>query len=107
MGHFLINIHKYLLLLEDILSDLLPIIIVKPQLSEHMNLTAIIEKDEFGFSAFIKEISGVNTQGEDLEEVRSNLEDALSVVAEIKGIHTYKITKEEFIDKSTTIHTSC
>lgn len=67
-----------------------------------MNLTAIIEKDEFGFSAFIKEISGINTQGEDLDEVRNNLEDALSVVAEMEGIHEYRITKEEFIDRSTT-----
>lgn len=72
-----------------------------------MNLTAVIEKDEFGFSAFIKEISGVNTQGEDLDEIRNNLKDALSAIAEMKGIHDYKITKEEFIDKSTTIHTSC
>ncbi len=64
-----------------------------------MNLTAVIEKDEFGFSAYIKEISGINTQGENIEEIRSNLEDALSIIAEVKGIQEYKITKEEFIDK--------
>lgn len=72
-----------------------------------MNLTAVIEKDEFGFSAYIKEISGINTQGESIDELRSNLGDALSVIAEVKGINEYKITKEEFIDKSSTIHTSC
>ena len=72
-----------------------------------MNLTAVIEQNEFGYSGFVKEITGVNTQGENLEELRNNLEDALSIIAELKGIHEYKITKEEFIDKSTTIHTSC
>ncbi|WP_298628043.1 type II toxin-antitoxin system HicB family antitoxin [uncultured Legionella sp.] len=72
-----------------------------------MNLTAIIEKSECGFSAYIEQISGVNTQGETLEEIRDNLKDALSIVADLKGIHNYKISREVILDKSTTVHKTC
>jgi predicted RNase H-like HicB family nuclease len=72
-----------------------------------MNLTAIIEKSEYGFSAYIEQISGVNTQGETLEEIRDNLKDVLSIIADLKGIHNYKISKEVILDKSTTIHKTC
>ncbi|MFO8834983.1 type II toxin-antitoxin system HicB family antitoxin [Legionella pneumophila serogroup 1] len=69
-----------------------------------MKLTAVIEQDEFGFSAYIEQISGINSQGYDLNEVRDNLKEALSIIADIKGIHDYKITKEVIIDKSSSIH---
>ncbi|HBB6896758.1 TPA: type II toxin-antitoxin system HicB family antitoxin [Legionella pneumophila] len=72
-----------------------------------MNLTAIIEKNEYGFSAYIEQISGVNTQGETLEEIRDNLNDVLSIIADLKGIHNYKISKEVILDKSTTVHKTC
>lgn len=72
-----------------------------------MNLTAIYKKSEFGFSAYIEELEGVNTQGETIEETRENLEDALSMIAEIKGIQSYEISKEVINDQSAEIHSSC
>ncbi|HAU0227376.1 TPA: type II toxin-antitoxin system HicB family antitoxin [Legionella pneumophila] len=72
-----------------------------------MNLTAIYEKSEFGFSAYIQELEGVNTQGGTIEETRENLEDALSMIAEIKGIQSYEISKEVINDQSAEIHSSC
>lgn len=69
-----------------------------------MKLTAVIRHDEFGFSGYIEQISGVNTQGDDLNEVRDNLKEALSIIADIKGIHRYEITKEVITDKSSSIH---
>ncbi len=72
-----------------------------------MNFTAIYEKSEFGFSAYIQELDGVNTQGKTIEETRENLEDALSMIAEIKGIQSYEISKEVINDQSAEIHSSC
>jgi predicted RNase H-like HicB family nuclease len=48
-----------------------------------LSLTAVfVEDPEGGYSAYIEEIPGVNTQGETLEEVRENLKDALSMILE-------------------------
>lgn len=69
-----------------------------------MKLTAVIERDEFGFSAYIEQIAGVNSQGDNINETRENLKEALSIIADIKGIHDYEINKEVIIDKSSSIH---
>ena len=46
-----------------------------------MKLTAIFEEaEEGGFTAFIKELPGVNTQGETREESKANLLEALELV---------------------------
>jgi predicted RNase H-like HicB family nuclease len=46
-----------------------------------MKLTAIFEEaEEGGFVAFIEELPGVNTQGETLEESKTNLLEALEMV---------------------------
>ncbi len=46
-----------------------------------MNLTAVfVECPEGGFSAYLEEIPGVNTQGETIDEARENLADALQMV---------------------------
>jgi predicted RNase H-like HicB family nuclease len=59
-----------------------------------LSLTAVfIEEPEGGYSAFIEEIQGVNTQGETLEEARENLHDALIMVFEAnKALAENKIT---------------
>jgi predicted RNase H-like HicB family nuclease len=50
---------------------------------KNLSLTAVfVEDPEGGYSAYIEEIPGVNTQGETLEEVRENLKDALSMILE-------------------------
>jgi len=44
--------------------------------------TAIIEKKGEWFIGYIEEISGVNTQGRTVEEVRENLKEALKLIIE-------------------------
>ena len=60
-----------------------------------LNLTAVfLEVPEGGFSGYIEEIPGVNTQGETLEEVKDNLVEALYLVLETNKILSQKnITK--------------
>ena len=46
-----------------------------------LKLTAVFEEaEEGGFIAFIEELPGVNTQGETLEESKTNLLEALELV---------------------------
>ena len=46
-----------------------------------LKLTAVFEEaEEGGYIAFIEELPGVNTQGETLEESKSNLLEALDLV---------------------------
>ncbi len=50
---------------------------------KNLSLTAVfVEDPEGGYSAYIEEIPGVNTQGETLEEARENLKDALAMILE-------------------------
>ena len=46
----------------------------------------LIESPEGGFSAYIKEVPGVNTQGETITEAKENLKDALCLVLEVNQI---------------------
>jgi len=61
-----------------------------------MKQTAIFVKDEDfgGYSAFIAEIPGANTQGETLEEARHNLQEATAMMLE-----AHRESTEEFITK--------
>ena len=46
-----------------------------------LTLTAIFEEvEEGGYIAYIAELPGANTQGESLEEVRENLEQAIELI---------------------------
>jgi predicted RNase H-like HicB family nuclease len=44
--------------------------------------TAIIEKRGEWFIGYVEEISGVNTQGKTLKEIRENLKEALKLIIE-------------------------
>lgn len=48
-------------------------------------LTAVYEKHGEWYVAYIKEIPGVNTQGQTLDEARENLEDAFQMLVEPSG----------------------
>nr|NQU92411.1 type II toxin-antitoxin system HicB family antitoxin [Bacteroidota bacterium] len=51
---------------------------------DHFQLTAVfVEEPEGGYSAYIEEIQGINTQGETIDEARENLKDALSLFMEV------------------------
>jgi predicted RNase H-like HicB family nuclease len=50
---------------------------------KNLSLTAVfVEDPEGGYSAYIEEIPGVNTQGETKEEAENNLRDALDRILE-------------------------
>lgn len=48
----------------------------------HINLTAIFEKSPYGYIGYVEELPGANTQGETLEEAKSNLMEAVQLVLE-------------------------
>ena len=62
-----------------------------------IEMTAVFEPcDEGGFNAYVQELSGINTQGETIEEAKENLADAVYLVFEEmraanKEIRTSKI----------------
>ena len=43
-----------------------------------MNLTAVFQKVQEGYIAFVDELPGANTQGETLEEARENLAETVT-----------------------------
>lgn len=47
-----------------------------------LQLTAVFEKVREGYIGFVEELPGANTQGETLEEARSNLAEAVRLVLE-------------------------
>ncbi len=58
---------------------------------DKINITAVfVEVPEGGYAAYVEEIPGVNTQGETLEEAKSNLKEALLLVLETNKILAQK-----------------
>lgn len=51
-----------------------------------LKLTKIFQKVPEGHIGFVEELPGANTQGETLEETRSNLEEAIELVLEANRI---------------------
>ena len=51
-----------------------------------VKLTKIFQKVPEGYIGFVEELPGANTQGETLEETRSNLEEAIELVLEANRI---------------------
>ncbi len=47
-----------------------------------IELTAVYEKVQEGYIAFVEELPGANTQGATLEETRANLQEAIVLVLE-------------------------
>ena len=51
-----------------------------------LKLTKIFQKVPEGYIGFVEELPGANTQGNTLEEARSNLEEAIELVLEANRI---------------------
>ena len=51
-----------------------------------MHLTAVFQKVAEGYIGFVEELPGANTQGATLEEVRSNLVEAVDLVLEANRV---------------------
>jgi len=47
-----------------------------------MKLTAVFVKGPEGYSAFVEELPGANTQGDTVDEARENLREAVTLVLE-------------------------
>ncbi|MFY9329427.1 MAG: type II toxin-antitoxin system HicB family antitoxin [Georgfuchsia sp.] len=63
-----------------------------------MELTAIFEKVPEGYIAFVEELPGANTQGETLEEARTNLAEAVQMIlAANRTLAEETLTGREFI----------
>ena len=56
-------------------------------------LTAVFEKSPHGYTGYVEEFPGVNTQGETLEEVRKHLIEALELVLQANR----ELAEEEII----------
>lgn len=65
-----------------------------------MQLTAIyMPCEEGGYSAFIEEIPGVNTQGETLEEAKLNLREALELILETRHLLAEREIQGEVVER--------
>ncbi len=63
-----------------------------------MELTAVFLKFPEGYAAFVEELPGANTQGETLDEARTNLVEAVQLILETnRQIAEESITGEEVI----------
>ena len=63
----------------------------------NMKLTAVFSPEEDGgYIAYIEEMPGVNTQGDNLEEAKSNLLEALTMVMEVRR----EMSKKEILSAS-------
>ncbi|HEV8582759.1 MAG TPA: type II toxin-antitoxin system HicB family antitoxin [Thermoanaerobaculia bacterium] len=51
-----------------------------------VRLTALFQRVPEGYIGFVPELPGANTQGATLEEVRANLEEAVSLVLEANRV---------------------
>ena len=51
-----------------------------------MKLTAVFQKVDEGYIAFVEELPGANTQGTTLVEARANLQEAVTLVLEANRI---------------------
>lgn len=63
--------------------------------------TTVIEKRGKWYIGYIEEISGVNTQGETLEEVNENLKEALALIIEANRELTRKYVQSPDAIRST------
>lgn len=68
-----------------------------------MQMTAVFMKVPEGYIAFVEELPRANTQGETLDEVRENLQEAVALVLEAnrdlaeRSLQGQTVTREPFI----------
>jgi predicted RNase H-like HicB family nuclease len=68
---------------------------------KNIEMTAVFEPcDEGGFIAYVQEISGINTQGETLEEAKENLADAVNLVFEERRASSTKSRSNKMITQT-------
>ncbi len=60
-----------------------------------VQLTAVFRRVPEGYIAFVEELPGANTQGDSLEEARTNLQEAVALVLEANRILAEEDIKDE------------
>jgi predicted RNase H-like HicB family nuclease len=64
-------------------------------------ISVVIEKDEFGYYAYCPELEGCQTQGESLDEVLSNIREAVDAyVATLSDEEKREILSKEILTAS-------
>ena len=72
--------------------------------SMNLKLTKVFQKVPEGFIGFVEELPGANTQGETLEEVRANLEEAILLVLEAnRALAEERIRGQEVIREAVSL----
>jgi len=66
-----------------------------------IQLTAVFQKVAEGYIGFVEELPGANTQGSTMEEVRANLEEAVSMVLEANRALTEESLKGTTVIRET------
>jgi len=70
----------------------------------NFSFTAVfVEEPKGGYSAYVEEIPGANSQGETLDEAKENLKDALQMVLETNKILSQKSVAAGFKSHRETI----
>ena len=60
-----------------------------------MKLTAVYQQVPEGYIAFVEELPGANTQGDTLDEARTNLREAVALVLEANRELTNRSPKQD------------
>ena len=72
-----------------------------------MQLTAVYRRFPEGYAAFVEELPGANSQGETLEEARSNLAETVQLVLEAnRQLAEESLAGEEVIREALVLPTS-
>lgn len=68
---------------------------------KNIEMTAVFEPcEEGGFIAYVQEISGINTQGGNLEEAKENLADAVNLVFEEMSVTSRTFRTKKMITQT-------
>jgi predicted RNase H-like HicB family nuclease len=70
---------------------------------QSLNLTAIFMKVPEGYIAFIEELPGANTQGDNLEKARENLKEAAALVMESNRALAEQAIADQALEESEVI----
>ena len=64
-------------------------------------VNVVIEKDDFGYFAYVPDLKGCHTQGESLEEVMKNIKEAIELYVEtLSKKERKKISSREILTTS-------
>ncbi|MFN8496989.1 MAG: type II toxin-antitoxin system HicB family antitoxin [Anaerolineae bacterium] len=69
----------------------------------NLTLTKVFQKVPEGYIGFVEELPGANTQGETLEEARTNLEEAIILVLEANRVLVEERLQDEDVIRESVV----